>query len=141
MTFMRRTLTALTAIILLAFAACSPTATNNTASGNSNAAKPAANTNTPNANTANANTTAKSKPGTGTLQIASTPAGAGITLVPVAEDSAGLPQPYGATPATINDLAPGKYLVNVSKPGYKTFQKEVAVKADATTKIDATLKK
>ncbi|HJQ23406.1 MAG TPA: PEGA domain-containing protein [Blastocatellia bacterium] len=148
MTKTRSALLALATLILSAFAACSPAANHNAANGNgnSNAARPAANTNTgnanvANANAANANAAAKSKPGTGTLEIASTPPGAGITLIPTAEDSAGTPQAYGATPATINDLAPGKYDIQLSKPGYKSFQKEVTVKAGAATKVTATLKK
>src|SRR5438067_1874963 len=144
---MRYVLLTFTAFILPAFAACSPAANHNAANGNRNAARPAANANAgnanvananaANANAANANAAAKSKPGTGTLEIASTPPGAGITLIPTAEDSAGTPQAYGATPATINDLAPGKYDVQLSKPGYKSFQKEVTVKAGGTAKINA----
>src|SRR5437764_72163 len=102
---MRYVLLTFAAFILPAFAACSPAANHNAANGNSNAARPAANANAGNANVAkanaaNANAAAKSKPGTGTLEIASTPPGAGITLIPTAEDSAGTPQAYGATPAT-----------------------------------------
>lgn len=144
----RYVLLALAMIILSAFAACSPAENHNAANGNgnSNAARPATNANTgnanvANANAANANAAAKSKPGTGTLEIASTPPGAGITLIPSAEDSNGLPQAYGATPATINDLAPGKYDIQLSKPGYKTFLKGITVKAGSTTKVTATLKK
>ncbi len=139
MTKPRPALLALATLILAAFAACSPAANRNAANGN--AARPAANTNAANANAANANAAAKSKPGTGTLEIASTPPGAGITLVTSAEDSAGTPQAYGATPATINDLAPGKYDMQLSKPGYKKFLKEITVKAGATTRVTATLKK
>src|SRR5207248_1787481 len=101
---MRHALLTFAAFILLAFAACSPAANHNAANGNSNAARPAnanaGNANVAKANAANANAAAKSKPGTGTLEIASTPPGAGITLIPTAEDSAGTPQAYGATPAT-----------------------------------------
>ena len=146
MTKTRAVRLAFATLIVSAFAACSPAANHNAASNNGNAARPAANANAGNANVANANTAnlnaaAKSKPGTGTLEITSTPPGAGITLIPTAEDSAGTPQAYGATPATINDLAPGKYDIQLSKPGYKSFQKEVTVKAGAATKVNATLKK
>jgi hypothetical protein len=142
MTVTRRALLAFTAFILLAFAACSPASNRNPANGNATpdnangARRIFANT-----NTANANAARQSKPGTGSIEIGSAPAGAGITLVPTAEDSAGVPQSYGATPATINDLAPGKYTVNLSKPGYKTFQQEVEVKADGTARVKALLKK
>lgn len=141
MTLTRRALLVFAALILPALAACSPASNQNAAPGNTNAARPAANTNTANLNAANTNAAAKSKPGTGSLVIASTPPGAGITIIPTTEDSAGTPQAYGATPATINDLAPGKYTVNLNKPGYKNFQKEVTVKAGTTTKVTATLKK
>src|SRR5438128_1949346 len=130
MTVTRRALLAFAALILPTLAACSPASNQNAAPGNANAARPAANT----------NAAAKSKPGTGSLEIASTPPGAGITIIPTTEDSAGTPQAYGATPATINDLTPGKYTVNLNKPGYKNFQKEVTVKAGSATSVTATLK-
>jgi PEGA domain len=136
MTLKRRALFVFAACILLACAACSPASNNNSAAGNANVT----NRPTANANTANANAAPKSKPGTGSIEVVSLPAGAGVTLVPTTEDSASTPQAYGATPATINDLAPGKYLVNVSKPGYKDFRKEVEVKADATVRVKAALK-
>ena len=69
------------------------------------------------------------------------PDGAGITLLATTEDSAAPPQSYGATPATINDLKPGKYTVQLSKPGYKNFQQEIEVKADSTARVKARLQK
>lgn len=141
MTGTRRALLAFAAFILLVFTACSPTSNSNTATGNANTTKPAANVNATNASAANTNAAPRSKPGTGTLEVTSTPPGAGITLSATTEDSASLPQAYGATPAMINDLAPGKYMVQVSKPGYKRFQKEIDVKAGGTVKINATLQK
>jgi uncharacterized membrane protein len=140
MTLMRRALLAFTVLILFAFAACSPasnsnTATGNTTPGNANVAKRVI------ANPANTNAATQSKPGTGSIEVGSVPPGAGITLVPTAADSAGTPQSYGATPATINDLAPGKYTVNLSKTGYKNFQQEVEVKAGSTVRVKALLKK
>ena len=141
MTLKRRALFAFAALILLACAACSPASNpasnNGTAAGNANVTNRA----TANASPANANAAPKSKPGTGSIEIVTLPAGAGITLVPTTQDSAGTPQAYGATPATINDLAPGKYTVNLRKTGYKDFQKEVEVKADATARVKAALRK
>ena len=138
MTLKRRALFVFIASILLACAACSPASNpasnNNTAAGNANVAnRPAAN-----ANTANANAAPKSKPGTGSIEIVSLPAGAGITLVP---PSPATPQAYGATPATINDLAPGTYTVSLSKTGYKNFQQEVEVKPDAAVRVKAALRR
>jgi hypothetical protein len=143
MTVTRRALLAFTAFILLAFAACSPASNRNTANGNATPdnANGARRIFFGNTNTANVNAARQSKPGTGSIEIGSAPAGAGITLVPTAEDSAGAPQSYGATPATINDLAPGKYTVSLSKPGYKNFQQEIEVKADSTARVKALLKK
>jgi hypothetical protein len=141
MTLTRRALLAIAAFILLAFAACSPAANNNntaasnTASDNTNAMKRVI------ANPANVNAAPQSKPGTGSIEIGSLPVGAGITLVPTAEGGIGAPQSYGPTPATINDLAPGKYTVNLSMNGYKPFQQEVEVKAGGTVRIKAALKK
>jgi hypothetical protein len=136
MTVTRRALFAFAALILFAFTACSPSSNSNTSTGNANGAKPV----TANTNTANANAAPKSKPGTGSIEIVSLPAGAGVTLVPTTDTSAGTPQSYGATPATISDLAPGKYTVSLSKPGYKSFQKEVEVKPDATARVKALLR-
>lgn len=140
MTMTRRALLAFAAFILLAFAACSPTSNSNnapanTASDNTNAQKRVI------ANPANVNAAPQSKPGTGSIEIGSLPVGAGITLVPSAEGGIGAPQAYGPTPATINDLAPGKYTVNLSMNGYKPFQQEIEVKAGSTVRVKAALKK
>jgi hypothetical protein len=139
MTLTCRALLAFTAFILLAFAACSPasnsnTATGNTTPGNENVAKRVI------ANPANTNAATQSKPGTGSIEVGSVPPGAGITLVPTTADGDGTPLSYGPTPATINDLAPGKYTVNLNKNGYKTFKQEVEVKADQSVRVKALLK-
>lgn len=140
MTMTRRALMALAAFILLALAACSPTSNSNNAPANT----AADNTNAPKrviANAANVNAAPQSKPGTGSIEIGSLPVGAGITVVPLVEGGIGAPQSYGPTPATINDLAPGKYTVNLSMNGYKPFQQEVEVKAGGTVRVKAALKK
>ena len=64
-----------------------------------------------------------------------------MLLVATEEDSAGEPQPKGLTPAMIGGIKPGKYTVDVEMPGYKFFQKEVNVKAGATVKVNAALRK
>jgi PEGA domain len=142
MTLTRRALLAFTAFILLAFAACSPASNSNTTNGNTTPGNAnAAGRTIANVNTANTNAATQSKPGTGSIEIGSAPPGAGITLVPTSADSNGTPLAYGPTPATINDLAPGKYTVILSKNGYKNFQQEVEVKADSTVRVKALLRK
>lgn len=139
----RRARLALAALALLASVACSHLQEHTLTNGNANSAAPAANTNGTNANAANANVNVatKSKPGTGSIEITSVPAGAGITVMPTGEDSDGEPRAYGPTPATINDLAPGKYAVILHQTGYKEFRREVEVKADSVVKVTAALKK
>ena len=147
MSLTRRARLVLAAVALLASVACSHIESHLT-NGNANTAQPAANTNSSttsatnaNASAANANPAAKSKPGTGSIEITSVPSGAGITIMPTSEDSDGEPRAYGPTPATINDLAPGKYAVNLHQNGYKEFRREVEVKAGEVVKVNAALKK
>jgi hypothetical protein len=78
---------------------------------------------------------------TGTIEVTSVPAGARVLLISTEEGTAGEPQPKGLTPATITGVQPGKYTVDLEKPGYKFFQKEIVVKEGATTKVSASLKK
>ena len=117
--------------------------------------KPATNANSPavNANQPAANSTAtRGKPGnenapvttatgTGSIQVASAPPGARSLLIPVDEGGASVPQSRGVTPATITGLSPGKYAVGLEMPGYKSFQKEVVVKANSTETVKAKLRK
>jgi len=147
MTATRRARLLLAAIVLLAAVACSHMEDHKLANGNASSAAPAANTNGPTASAANTNVTAnanaatKSKPGTGSLEITSVPPGAGITLMPTSEDSDGEPRAYGPTPATLNDLAPGKYTLNLHQNGYKEFRREIEIKAGDTLRVNAALKK
>jgi hypothetical protein len=78
---------------------------------------------------------------TGSIEVNSVPPGARVLLVSTDEDGAGEPQQKGLTPATIPGLSPGKYTVDLEKPGYKFFQKEVTVKVGSTARVNATLKK
>ena len=78
---------------------------------------------------------------TGSIDVTSTPPGARVLLVATDEGGAGEPQPKGITPTTITGLAPGKYTVDLEKPGYRFSQTEVKVKAGATAKVAASLKK
>lgn len=122
----------------LGLSACTttPPTNSNQRSVNSNAAQS-------NASQAGA---AKNKPvqqstTTGAIEVNSAPPGARVLLVATDEDGAGEPQQKGLTPATIPGLSPGKYTVDLEKPGYKFFQKEVTVRAGSTAKINATLRK
>ena len=78
---------------------------------------------------------------TGTIEVSSVPPGARVLLISNDEGGAGEPQTKGLTPTTITGIQPGKYTVDLERPGYKFFQKEVTVKKGATVKISATLKK
>ena len=81
------------------------------------------------------------KPGKGNIEVTSKPAGAGVTLIATDESSASPPQTYGQTPTVIADLAPGEYRVQLAMKGYKTFSKDVKVKANETVKIITGLQK
>ncbi|MGA9768131.1 MAG: PEGA domain-containing protein [Blastocatellia bacterium] len=115
--------------------ACSPSspASNNQTNTNTNPAqsKPANGNAAPKAPQAN----------TGVIEVTSVPPGAGVTLIPTSEDGAGVPRSYGLTPATITDLAPGKYTVNIQKVGFGYAQKEVQVAANKTVKVSLPLRK
>ena len=64
-----------------------------------------------------------------------------MLLISNDEGGAGEPQPKGLTPTTITGIQPGKYTVDLERPGYRFFQKEIVVKAGKTTKVIGTLKK
>jgi hypothetical protein len=78
---------------------------------------------------------------TGTIEVSSVPAGAKVLLVSTEGGRAGEPQSKGLTPSTITGLEPGKYTVDLEKPGYKFYQKEVEVKSGRTVKVSTNLKK
>lgn len=77
----------------------------------------------------------------GTIEVSSVPPGARVLLVSTDEAGAGEPQSKGLTPISITGLQPGKYTVDLEKPGYRFFQREVVVKEGAVTKVNASLKK
>jgi ABC-type transport system substrate-binding protein len=113
------------------------------------ATAPPANTNQPavnvNATPSNSSQTNRSQPpspvSTGTIEVASVPPGARVLLISNDESGAGEPQSKGVTPTTITGVQPGKYTVDLEKPGYKFFQKDITVKKGSTVKISAALKK
>ena len=115
--------------------------TSNASSANSNGQQGAGSTTSPSKNS-NEPPAAKMAPtGTGSIEITSTPAGARVLLVSVDEGGAGEPQPRGVTPTTITGVYPGKYTVHLEKPGYRYYQKNVEVKANAAARVTATLRK
>lgn len=128
--------------LILAMTAC-------TGNPPANSNQRAASANSANVNSANASqsNTSQSKPSqqtsstTGTIEVTSTPPGAKVLLVPNDESGASEPQPKGLTPAMISGVAPGKYTVDLEKPGYRFYQKEVVVKEGGNIKVNAILKK
>jgi guanyl-specific ribonuclease Sa len=135
---LRNNMTACVFVASLGLIACSPTpATNsNQRSFNSNAAQS-------NASPASSsqNRPVQQSATTGSIEVNSVPPGARVLLVSTDEGGAGEPQQKGLTPVTIPGLSPGKYTVDLERPGYKFFQKEVTVKAGGTAKVSANLKK
>jgi hypothetical protein len=77
----------------------------------------------------------------GSIKVGSRPVGAAILLISEGPGGAGPPERRGSTPATITDLAPGKYTVHLELSPYKPFQKSVEVKPDETTTVTAELKR
>ncbi len=110
---------------------------------------PPANTNQSNINTnAAPSNSSQTKPtqqsnqsSTGTIEVSSVPPGARVLLISNDEGGAGEPQPKGLTPTTVTGIQPGKYTVDLERPGYKFFQKDIVVKGGKTTKVIGSLKK
>jgi len=68
--------------------------------------------------------------GTGSVSFTSTPAGATVYFNN---------QPYGLTPVTVPDLAPGSYPVRITYAGYADWTGTAQVNAGATTPVQADL--
>jgi len=113
----------------------SPTSNQNT--GNQSAPQNSA----PAKSNSNNSSTKSELPAKGNIEVGSSPPGARVLLVANDEGGAGEPQAKGITPTTITGLAPGKYTVDLEKPGYRFFQKEVNVRAGSTAKVAANLRK
>jgi hypothetical protein len=135
---LRHDLTAFFLVATLGLSACSTTSqiNGNQRSVNSNAAQA-------NASQASSsqNMAVKQPTTTGSIEVNSVPPGARVLLVSTDEGGAGEPQQKGLTPVIIPGLSPGKYTVDLERPGYKFFQKEVTVKAGGIAKVTASLKK
>jgi hypothetical protein len=64
-----------------------------------------------------------------------------VLLIATDDDTASEPQQKGSTPTTITGVKPGKYTIDLEKPGYRFYQKEITVKRGATARVVATLRK
>ena len=106
---------------------------------NSNAAQGAPASSAPSSSTQGS--TPAAAPTTGGIKIASTPDGATILLMATDESGASAPEPRGTTPTTLTDLSPGKYAVHLELKGYKSFQKEVEVKAGEVVPVVARMQR
>jgi hypothetical protein len=115
-------------------------ANNNRRSSNAN--EPASQANSSQSNSGTAKTSPQIITNTkGTIEVSSVPPGAKVMLVANDQAGASEPESKGVTPTTIGGLEPGKYTVDLEKPGYKFFQKEVVVKQGTVAKVNATLRK
>jgi len=125
--------------------ACTSATPANSNQPNSNQRSGNTNSKPSNAAQSNSSATKSTQPpnqsNTGGIEVTSAPSGARVLLVSTEGGLAGEPQSKGLTPAMISGLEPGKYTVDLEKPGYKFFQKEIVVKAGSTTKVAASLKK
>lgn len=68
--------------------------------------------------------------GTGILSANSTPEGAMVYI-----DN----KPYSATNTSIGSLKPGEYTVKIQKQGYSSWQKEISIKKELITEVEALL--
>jgi hypothetical protein len=78
--------------------------------------------------------------GTGSIEVKTKPPGARVILISLDEVGA-QPQQKGLTPTTITDIPVGKYTVNIEKPGYRYYQKNIKVQKNKTTQVGASLQK
>jgi PEGA domain-containing protein len=121
--------------------------TANSTTGNNN--QTAGNTNTQtsgNSNEARSQSSAdKSAPkaeqaGTGSIEVRSSPPGARVILISLDEDGAE-PQQRGSTPTILTGVPVGKYTIDIEKPGYKFYQKNIKVEENKTVEVSAPLRK
>ncbi len=115
--------------------------TDNASAANTNGQRGAGSTISPSRNSNEPQAAKIAQTGTGSIEVTSTPPGARVLLVSVDEGGAGEPQPRGVTPTTITGVYPGKYTVDLEKPGHRFFQKNVVVKENVTAKVKAILRK
>jgi cell division protein FtsN len=75
----------------------------------------------------------------GSLEIASEPAGAGYEIRPAnATNTAPEARRSGQTPATLNDLPPGEYIVTLTREGWTPHTQNVTVGRNATANVSWT---
>jgi hypothetical protein len=78
--------------------------------------------------------------GTGSIEVKSSPAGARVILISLDEDGAE-PQQRGSTPTTLTSIPVGKYTIDIEKPGYKFYQRNIKVQENKTVQVNASLQK
>lgn len=78
--------------------------------------------------------------GAGSIEVTSKPPGARVILISLDEEGAE-PQQKGSTPVTLTAIPAGKYTVDIEKPGYKFYQKNIKVLDKKTTQVSAYLQK
>ena len=89
--------------------------TNKNSSANINASQPKTAADAPPAKT--------SQPGTGSIEVSSTPSGARVLLVAVDEGGAGEPQARGLTPTTITTFTPVSTRLILKSPATSFFRR------------------
>ncbi|HEX8183521.1 MAG TPA: PEGA domain-containing protein [Blastocatellia bacterium] len=128
---------------LLVATACTggPTAGNNNQANVNTGTAASGNSNAPQSQAASDKSRAKpEQAGTGSIEVKTVPPGARVVLISLDEASPE-PQQKGSTPTTITDVPVGKYTVNIEKPGYKYYQKNVKVEENKTIQVGAKLQK
>lgn len=127
------------AAALLVSSACRATQTagNSNQTNSSAAAQPGGNSNAP---ATPKGATEPEPTGNGSIEVKTVPPGARVVLISLDEIGAE-PQQKGLTPTTLTNIPAGKYTVNVEKPGYKYYQKNIKVLPNKTVQVGATLQK
>jgi hypothetical protein len=134
---MKKLLSVLLQASLALGAAISTACTGTQTAGNSNQTN--GNSNAPQPSTTNTQAKAE-QAGTGSIDVKSTPPGARVVLISLDEVGAE-PQQKGLTPTTLTGIPVGKYTVHLERPGYKYYQKNIAVRENKTTQLSAPLRK
>ena len=118
-----------------------PTAVNNNqTTGNANT-QATGNSNEARSQSPADNTTPKAEQtGAGSIEVKSSPPGVRVILISLDEDGAE-PQQKGSTPTTLTDIPVGKYTIDIEKPGYKFYQKNIKVQENKTVQVSAPLQK
>ena len=136
-------LKAFAAVGLAATMACtaSPTTGNNNQTGGNTSTQPSANSNAAQSQSTADNAAPKAEQaGTGSIEVKSAPPGARVILISLDEEGA-QPEQKGSTPTTLTGIPVGKYTIDIEKPGYKFYQKNIKVQENKTVQVSAPLQK